>query len=307
MQSNLGNYLSTIGNTPLVELKRLAESVSGRLLAKVEGRNATGSIKSRVASSMLRDAKCNNVLRAGMAVVEPTCGNLGIALAMAAAARGIELTLVMPHTAPAYRVRTLERYGANLEFTHGGHGMRGAILRAKQIVAQDPDRWHMLNQFENPANVQAHYESTGPEIWQQTQGDIDVLVCGVGTGGTLTGIGRYLKERKAITIVAVEPKRSPVLSQHMQGLSLKPGPHGIEGIGAGFVPQLLDIGLVDRFETVEDEEAFLVMNRLAREEGLCVGPSCGAATSVALRLGKLPDFANKTLVVVLPETYENRI
>lgn len=307
MQTFATSYLSSIGNTPLVELSRVAEGCNARLLAKVEGRNASGSIKSRVAYSMVMNAKSNHLLKPGMGIVEPTCGNLGIALAMVAAAQGIDLTLVMPHTVPAVQIRTMERYGVNLEFTYGGRGMQGAILRAKQIAANEPDRWCLLNQFENAANELAHRQTTGPEIWEQSGGEIDVLVCGVGTGGTLMGISRYLKQRKSICTVAVEPSRSPVLSQTQQGLTLKPGSHGIEGIGAGFLPPLLDLKMVDRIEKVDDEEAYLVMGRLAREEGICVGPSCGAAMAVALRLGRLPEFAHKTIVVVLPESYEHRI
>jgi cysteine synthase A len=307
MQTLATSYLSSIGNTPLVELSRVAEGCKARLLAKVEGRNASGSIKARVAYSMVSHAKSNHLLKPGMGIVEPTCGNLGIALAMVAAAQGISLTLVMPHTAPTARIRTLERYGVNLEFTYGGGGMQGAILRAKQLTANEPDRWLFLNQFENRANELAHLQTTGPEIWEQAGGDIDVLVCGVGTGGTLMGLSRFLKQRKLICTVAVEPSRSPVLSQTWKGLALKPGSHAIEGLGAGFVPPLLDFKWIDRIEKVDDEEAYLMMSRLAREEGLCVGPSCGAAMAVAVRMGMISEFAGKTIVVVLPESYEHRI
>lgn len=306
MQTFATGYLSSIGNTPLVELQRISDGGNARLLAKVEGRNASGSIKARVAYTMVKHAKTNHLLKPGMGIIEPTCGNLGIALAMVAAAQGISLTLVMPHTVPPARIRTLERYGANLEFTYGGRGMQGAILRAKQLAVNEADRWLLLNQFENQANELAHFQWTGPEIWEQAGGDIDVLVCGVGTGGTLMGLSRFLKQRKSICTVAVEPSRSPVLSQTQKRLALKPGPHAIEGIGAGFVPPLLDFKWIDRIEEVDDEEAFLMMSRLAREEGLCVGPSCGAAMAVAVRMGKLPEFAGKTIVVVLPESYEHR-
>lgn len=301
------NYLSTIGNTPLVALSRVGEEGLARVWVKVEGLNATGSIKSRVARSLVQDSLETGKLKMGMGIVEPTCGNLGIALAMVASSLGIELTLVMPNSVPATRIRTIERFGANIEFTHASRGMHGAVLRAKQLVAQEPERLILLNQFENAANAKAHYDSTGPEIWGQSGGAIDVLVCGIGTGGTLCGAGRYLKERKNVTLVGVEPSRSPVLTQHKQGLPLTPGAHGIQGIGAGFVPPQLNLDLIDRIETVEDAEAFVVMNRLAREEGMCVGPSCGAAAAVALRLSRLPEFSGKTIVVILPESYEHRI
>jgi|694.fasta_scaffold03027_11 cysteine synthase A len=300
--SSSDNYVETIGNTPLVRLRRLLGDKGPRVLAKVEGHNASGSIKARVARSMISQAQRDNTLRKGMSLIEPTSGNLGLALAMVAAAQGIDLTLILPHTVPACRLQMLERYGANLELTHGSRGMQGALFRARQIVAQEPDRWYMLNQFENPAIIEAHYESTGPEIWEQCRGDIDVLVCGVGTGGTISGVGKFLKEKKSVTLVAVEPSRSPILSQWKNGQKLRSAAHGIEGIGAGFLPPLLAVQLLDRIETVDEAEAIAAMKRLAREEGIVVGPSCGAATAVALKLAQSPEFAHKTIVVILPES-----
>jgi len=291
--SSSDNYVGTIGNTPLVRLRRLLGDTGPRVLAKVEGHNASGSTKARVARSMIAQAQRDNALRKGIGLIEPTSGNLGLALAMVSAAQGIDLTLVMPHTVPACRLQMLERYGAKIELTHGSRGMQGALFRAKQIVAQQPDRWCMLNRFENPAIIKAHYDSTGPEIWAQSDGDIDVLVCGVGTGGTISGVGKFLKEKKSVTIVAVEPSRSPILSQWKNGQKLQPAPHGLEGFGAGFLPPLLAGELLDRIETVDEAESIAAMNRLAREEGIVVGPSCGAATAVALRLAQSPEFAPK--------------
>lgn len=302
MPPSTSNYIETIGNTPLVRLRRLFGDMGPRVLAKVEGHNPSGSIKARVARSMIAQALHNNALRKGIGLIEPTSGNLGLALAMVAAVQGIDLTLIMPHTTPMARIKMLERYGAKIELTHGSRGMQGALFRAKQMVAQQPDRWCLLNQFENPAIINAHYESTGPEIWEQTKGEIDVLVCGVGTGGTISGVGKYLKEKKSVTLIAVEPSRSPILSQWKNGQKLQPAPHGLEGIGAGFLPPLLACELLDRIETVDEAESIAAMNRLASEEGIVVGPSCGAATAVALRLAQSPEFDHKTIVVILPES-----
>ena len=296
----------TIGRTPLVQLNRLSEGCGARVLAKIEGRNPAYSVKCRIGAAMVAAAEREGLLGPGKALIEPTSGNTGIALAFVAASKGIPLTLTMPETMSLERRKLLTAFGAHLELTEGRLGMTGAVNRAKEIAASDPDRWVLLQQFVNPANPQIHHDTTGPEIWDDTDGQVDVLVSGVGTGGTITGVSRYIKSTlgKPLLSVAVEPSNSPVISQTKAGESLQPGPHKIQGIGAGFVPGNLDLSLVDRVERVRDEEAVSMARRLAREEGILAGISCGAATVAALRLAREPEMAGKTVVVVLPDSGE---
>jgi cysteine synthase A len=296
----------TIGRTPLVQLNRLSEGCGARVLAKIEGRNPAYSVKCRIGAAMVAAAEREGLLGPGKALIEPTSGNTGIALAFVAASKGIPLTLTMPETMSLERRKLLTAFGAHLELTEGRMGMTGAVNRAKEIAASDPDRWVLLQQFVNPANPQIHHDTTGPEIWDDTDGQVDVLVSGVGTGGTITGVSRYIKSTlgKPLVSVAVEPSNSPVISQTKAGEALQPGPHKIQGIGAGFVPGNLDLALVDRVEKVSDEEAVAMARRLAREEGILAGISCGAATVAALRLAREPEMAGKTVVVVLPDSGE---
>jgi cysteine synthase len=298
------NSLS-IGNTPLVRINRIAGS-KATVLAKVEGRNPAYSVKCRIGANMVWDAEKRGVLKPGMEIVEPTSGNTGIALAFVGAARGYKVTLTMPETMSIERRRVLKALGAELVLTEGAKGMPGAIAKAEEMQAEHPGRFFLPQQFTNPANPEIHFRTTGPEIWEATGGDIDVLVAGVGTGGTIAGISRYLKQAqgKAIVSVAVEPENSPVISQKLAGETLKPGPHSIQGIGAGFIPAVLDLTLIDRVEQVSNEEAFAFARRLAREEGLLSGISCGAAMAVAVRLAQLPEFAGKTIVAILPDAGE---
>jgi cysteine synthase A len=302
------NSLS-IGRSPLIKLNRLAVGTKATVLAKIEGRNPAYSVKDRIGLAMIRDAEERGVLKPGKEIIEPTSGNTGIALAFVAAARGYKLTLTMPETMSLERRRVLAAFGANLVLTPGPEGMPGAIRRAEATAAAEPDRYFLPQQFKNPANPLIHEQTTGPEIWSDTDGAVDVLVSGVGTGGTITGVSRYIKKtkKKAITSVAVEPAKSPVLTQFRSGQPLKPSPHKIQGIGAGFVPDTLDLTVVDRIEQSTDEEAIDVARRLAREEGILSGISSGAAASVALRLAKLDEFAGKTIVVVLPDSGERYI
>ncbi len=299
-----------IGNTPLVRLNRLPEgNASGpgtRILAKIEGRNPAYSVKCRIGAAMVWDAEKRGVLKPGKVIVEPTSGNTGIALAFTAAARGYQLILTMPETMSIERRKLLKAFGAELHLTDGTKGMKGALARAEEIVAGDPKKYVLLQQFKNPANPRIHETTTGPEIWADTDGEIDVLVAGVGTGGTITGVSRYIKNKmgRKITAVAVEPAGSPVISQTLAGEEAKPGPHKIQGIGAGFIPDNLDLGLIDRVEQVDNEEAVDYARRLAREEGILAGLSSGAATAAAVRLGKLEEFAGKTIVVILPDSGE---
>ncbi|MBK8013574.1 MAG: cysteine synthase A [Deltaproteobacteria bacterium] len=296
----------SIGGTPLVEVKRLTTGAKARVLAKIEGRNPAYSVKCRIGASMVWDAEAKGALKPGRTIVEATSGNTGIALAFAAASRGYPCTLTMPETMSLERRKVLLAFGAKLILTPGALGMKGAIAKASALVAEDPDRYVAMQQFDNPANPAIHARTTGPEIFDDTDGKVDVIVCGVGTGGTITGVSRYLKtERKhKVQSVAVEPAESPVISQTLASQPVVPGPHKIQGIGAGFVPKNLDITLIDRVEKVTSEEAIAMARRLAREEGILCGISCGAAMVAALRLAFDPDFANQTIVVVLPDAGE---
>jgi cysteine synthase A len=296
----------SIGNTPLVRLNRVTDGAPATVLGKVEGRNPAYSVKCRIGASMVWDAEKRGVLGPGVEIIEPTSGNTGIALAFVCAARGYKLTLTMPETFSIERRRVLAALGASLILTPGAEGMRGAVARAEEIAASDPNRWFLPQQFRNPANPGIHEKTTGPEIWDDTGGAIDVLVSGVGTGGTITGISRYIKNTKGkkILSVAVEPHESPVISQTLAGEPLKPGPHKIQGIGAGFLPETLDLSVVDRVEQVESAEAIEYARRLAREEGMLAGISCGAAVAVASRLARQPEFSGKTIVAILPDLAE---
>ncbi|MBU4458919.1 MAG: cysteine synthase A [Verrucomicrobia bacterium] len=296
----------SIGHTPLVRLNRLTRGLKATVLAKIEGRNPAYSVKCRIGASMVWDAEKRGVLKPGMELVEPTSGNTGIALAYVGAARGYPLTLTMPETMSLERRRVLAMFGARLVLTPGPEGMKGAIKKAEEIAASDPQRYFMPQQFKNPANPAIHEATTGPEIWDDTEGNIDAFVSGVGTGGTISGVARFIKKIKghAIVAVAVEPKESPVITQKIAGQDLKPGPHKIQGIGAGFIPDTLDLSIVDRVEQVESAEAIEIARRLAREEGILAGISCGAAVAAALRLAAEDRFAGKTIVVILPDSGE---
>lgn len=299
------NALS-IGNTPLVRLNRITDGAKATVLAKIEGRNPAYSVKCRIGAAMVADAEQRGLLGPGKEIIEPTSGNTGIALAFVAAAKGIPITLTMPETMSVERRKLLVAYGAKLILTEGAKGMSGAIAKAEEIAAANPEQYVLLQQFKNPANPAIHEKTTGPEIWRDTEGKVDIFVSGVGTGGTITGTARYLKKMpgKPITIVAVEPEASPVLTQHHAGLPLKPAPHKIQGIGAGFVPEVLDISLIDAIEQVSNDEAVLYARRLAKEEGILSGISCGAAVAVAVRLAKQAENAGKTIVVILPDSGE---
>ncbi|MDO9542656.1 MAG: cysteine synthase A [Kiritimatiellia bacterium] len=305
----MGKYYTdnslSIGNTPLVQLRRVAGN-KALVLGKVEGRNPSYSVKCRIGASMVWDAEERGVLKPGMEIIEPTSGNTGIALAFVGAARGYKVTLTMPETMSIERRKILKALGAEVVLTDGPKGMAGAIEKAEQLVAENPGRFFMPQQFKNPANPKIHEQTTGPEIWEATDGGIDVLVAGIGTGGTITGIARYIKKQKGKKIIAVgvEPEQSPVISQQLAGEKLKPGPHMIQGIGAGFIPDTLDLSVVDRVEKVGNEEAFEFTRRLTREEGILSGISCGAAVAVAASLAKEPHFQDKTIVVILPDSGE---
>jgi cysteine synthase A len=296
----------SIGNTPLVKLNHVVGGAKATVLAKIEGRNPAYSVKCRIGANMVWDAEKRGVLKPGVEIIEPTSGNTGIALAYVAAARGYKLTLTMPESMSLERRRVLAALGAKLILTPGVEGMRGAIAKAEEIAASEPGRWFIPQQFKNPANPAIHEATTGPEIWNDTDGAIDVLVAGVGTGGTISGVSRYIKnvKGKKILSVAVEPAESPVITQKLAGQEVKPGPHKIQGIGAGFIPDTLDLSVVDRVERVTSAEAIDFARRLAKEEGLLVGISCGAAAAVAVRLAQLDEFAGKTIVVVLPDLAE---
>jgi cysteine synthase A len=299
------NSLS-IGNTPLVKLNRLIDPNKALVLAKIEGRNPAYSVKCRIGAAMIWDAEQRGLLKPGMEIIEPTSGNTGIALAYVCAARGYKVTLTMPETMSLERRKVLKAFGANLVLTEGAKGMPGAIAKAEQIAADDPERYFLPQQFRNPANPAIHEKTTGPEIWEATDGGIDVLISGVGTGGTITGVSRHIKNTrgKQITTVAVEPAASPVISQKLAGQPLQPGPHKIQGIGAGFIPDTLDLSVVDRVEQVSNEESIEYARRLSLEEGILSGISCGAAVAVAARLVQMPEFAGKTFVVILPDSGE---
>lgn len=293
----------SIGKTPLIKLNRVTAGAKATVLAKIEGRNPAYSVKCRIGAAMIWDGEKRGALKPGIEIVEPTSGNTGIALAYVAAARGYAITLTMPETMSLERRRVLAAFGAKLVLTPGAEGMKGAIKKATEIYESDKSHYFLPQQFDNPANPEIHEKTTGPEIWNDTDGQIDVLVSGIGTGGTLTGVSRYIKhtERKKITSVAVEPGVSPVIKQTIAGEPLTPSPHKIQGIGAGFVPKNLDLAMVDRVEHVTNEESVEMARRLAREEGILSGISCGAAAAAAVRLAKLPEFAGKTIVTILPD------
>jgi len=299
------NSLS-IGRTPLVRLNRVTQGLSANVFAKIEGRNPAYSVKCRIGASMIWDAEKRGVLKPGKELIEPTSGNTGIALAFVAAARGYPITLTMPETMSIERRKVLKAFGARLVLTEGSLGMKGAIQSAEQTAAAEPNKYVLLQQFKNPANPAIHFETTGPEIWNDTEGNIDVLVSGIGTGGTITGVSRYIKQEKGkqILSVGVEPVASPVIAQHLAGQALKPGPHKIQGIGAGFIPDTLDLSVVDRVEAVTNEESIEMARRLAREEGILCGISCGAAAAAAVRIAALPEMKGKNIVVVLPDSGE---
>jgi cysteine synthase A len=306
MGATFDDYSQSIGGSPLVRLNRLAAGAKATILAKVEARNPTFSVKDRIGAAMIWDAEKRDLLKAGTEIIEPTSGNTGIALAFVAAARGYKLTLFMPETMSMERRRVLAALGAHLELTPGAEGMKGAVSRAEALAASDPERYFLPQQFKNPANPAIHQTTTGPELWNATYGKLDVLVAGVGTGGTITGISRYfeLDQHTPLLSVAVEPAASPVITQKLAGQEVKPGPHKIQGIGAGFIPDTLDVSIVDRVEQVENEEAFEFARLLAKEEGILCGISSGAAAAVAVRLGRLAEFEAKTIAVILPDAGE---
>ena len=299
------NSLS-IGRTPMVRLNRVTKGLGAHVVAKIEGRNPAYSVKCRIGAAMIWDAEKRGVLTPGRELIEPTSGNTGIALAFVAAARGYPITLTMPETMSLERRKVLKAFGANLMLTEGSLGMKGAIAAAEQAAAADPNRYVLLQQFKNPANPLIHFNTTGPEIWDDTNGAIDVLVSGIGTGGTISGVAKYIKQVKGKNIVSigVEPSASPVITQVKSNQPMKPGPHKIQGIGAGFIPDTLDLAMVDRVETVTNEESIEMARNLARQEGILCGISCGAAAAVALRVAREPEMKGKTIVVVLPDSGE---
>jgi cysteine synthase A len=296
----------SIGRTPLVRLNRVTDGAPVTMLAKIEGRNPAYSVKCRIGASMIWDAERKGILKPGKELIEPTSGNTGIALAFVAAARGYKITLLMPETMSLERRKVLKALGAKLILTDGALGMGASIERAEEMVATDPDRFVLLQQFQNPANPEIHFKTTGPEIFEDTQGNVDVLVAGIGTGGTITGISRYIKleKRRPLISIGVEPEGSPVIAQALAGEELHPGPHGIQGIGAGFIPGTLDLTMVDRVEQAGDEESIEMARRLAREEGILSGISCGAAVAAAVRIAHEPEMKGKTMVVILPDAGE---
>jgi cysteine synthase A len=296
----------SIGHTPLVRLNRVIDGGKATVLAKIEGRNAAYSVKCRIGASMVWDAEKRGILGPGKELIEPTSGNTGIALAFVAAARGYPITLTMPETMSVERRKVLKALGANLILTDGAEGMAGSIEKAEQMVASDPRRFIMLQQFKNPANPEIHVRTTGPEIWEDTEGGIDVLVAGIGTGGTISGVSRYIKKDrgKRILSVGIEPMNSQVITQHLSGKPMRPGPHKIQGIGAGFIPDTLDLKMVDRVEVITNEESIEMARRLAKEEGILAGISSGAAVAVATRLSRMQEFAGKMIVTMLPDSAE---
>jgi len=298
-----------IGHTPLVKLNSITKNAKATVLAKIEGRNPAYSVKCRIGANMIWDAEKKGLLNKDKVIIEPTSGNTGIALAYTAAARGYKLILTMPESMSIERRRMMAVLGAELILTEAAKGMPGAIEKAKAIADSDPKKYFMPGQFDNPANPEIHFKTTGPEIWDDTDGQIDVLVSGVGTGGTITGVSRFIKQEKnhSLLSVAVEPTHSPVITQTLNGEEVKPGPHKIQGIGAGFIPKNLDLSVVDQVEQVSNDESIAMALRLAQEEGLLVGISCGAAAAVAVRLAEKEEFAGKTIVVVLPDLAERYI
>jgi cysteine synthase A len=296
----------SIGRTPLVRLNRVTGGLPVTLLAKIEGRNPAYSVKCRIGAAMIWDAEKRGILAPGKELIEPTSGNTGIALAFVGAARGYKVTLLMPETMSIERRKVLRALGAKLILTEGAQGMKASIERASDMVAAEPDRYVLLQQFQNPANPQIHFDTTGPEIWDDTNGDVDVLVSGIGTGGTITGISRYFKleKKKPLISIGVEPEGSPVITQTLAKKPVMPGPHGIQGIGAGFIPATLDLKMVDRVERVGDDESIEMARRLAREEGILSGISCGAAVAAAVRVAREPEMRDKTMVVILPDAAE---
>ncbi|GIC79263.1 cysteine synthase A [Moritella sp. F3] len=303
MSQILQDNTLSIGNTPLVRLNRVT---TGNVFAKIESRNPSASVKCRIGANMIWQAEKDGTLKEGIEIVEPTSGNTGIALAFVAAARGYKLTLTMPNTMSLERRKLLKALGANLVLTDGAKGMKGAIDKAVEIRDANPETTILLQQFENPANPAIHEQTTGPEIWEATDGQVDILVAGVGTGGTITGTSRYIKLNKGkdLVSVAVEPTNSPVISQAKSGEALTPGPHKIQGIGAGFIPGNLDLEMVDRVELVSNEDSIEMAQRLMKEEGILAGISSGAAVVAAARLAALPEFADKNIVVILPSSGE---
>ncbi|HWZ31598.1 MAG TPA: cysteine synthase A [Bryobacteraceae bacterium] len=296
----------SIGRTPLVRLNHVTDGAQATILAKIEGRNPAYSVKCRIGANMIWDAERRGILKPGKELIEPTSGNTGIALAFVAAARGYSITLLMPETMSIERRKVLKALGAKLILTDGAMGMGASIERAEEMVASDPDRYVLLQQFQNPANPEIHFKTTGPEIWDDTEGNVDVLVAGIGTGGTITGISRYFKleKKKRILSIGVEPAGSPVITQTLAGERPHPGPHGIQGIGAGFIPETLDLKMVDRVELADDEESIEMAQRLSKEEGILSGISCGAAVAAAVRVAKEREMRGKTIVVILPDAGE---
>ncbi|MGC0118978.1 cysteine synthase A [Pseudoalteromonas piscicida] len=293
----------TIGNTPLVKINRVS---GGNVYAKVEARNPSFSVKCRIGASMIWEAEKAGLLSDGKELIEPTSGNTGIALAFVAASRGYKLTLTMPNTMSLERRKLLKALGANLVLTEGAKGMKGAIEKANEIQASNPEKYVLLQQFENPANPKIHFETTGPEIFDALEGNIDYFVAGVGTGGTITGVSRYLKNEKGLNVksIAVEPVDSPVITQTLAGDEVKPGPHKIQGIGAGFIPGNLDLELIDGVELVSNEDAIAMAHQLMKDEGILVGISSGAALVAAKRIAEKPENADKNIVVILPSAAE---
>jgi cysteine synthase len=306
MKRYFADNVAAVGHTPLVKLTRMCGQIGATILAKVEGRNPAYSVKDRIGVQMIRDAEEKGLMGPGKEIVEPTSGNTGIALAYVCALRGYPLTLIMPDTMSLERRKVLKMFGANLILTEGAKGMRGAVAKAEEVVASDPARYYMPQQFNNPSNPAAHELTTGPEIWNDTDGDVDVLVCGVGTGGTITGVSRFFEvvKGKQIHSVAVEPAESPVIAQTLEGKDPIAGPHKIQGIGAGFIPQVLDLRLIDEVQQVSSEESIRYSRLLARQEGLLSGISSGAAIAAALRVAKRAEFEGKTVVVILPSAGE---
>jgi cysteine synthase A len=296
----------SIGRTPLVRLNRVTDGAQASVIAKIEGRNPAYSVKCRIGAAMIWDAERRGLLKPGRELIEPTSGNTGIALAFVGAARGYPVTLLMPETMSIERRAVLKLLGAKIILTDGALGMGASIERAEQMVAAEPNRWVLLQQFQNPANPDIHFKTTGPEIWDDTQGQIDAFVAGIGTGGTITGVSRYIKleKKKSILSVGVEPRGSAVISQTLAGKAIEPGPHAIQGIGAGFIPGTLDLKMLDRVEKVTDDEAIEMARRLAKEEGILCGISCGAAVSAAVKLAHEPAMKGKMIVVILPDSGE---